>query len=104
MNKIKKLKENKVFKFLLVTVMLVMMCPILVYADESTDAITKLGNLFSGIIKVAGFIVAGYGFSILGPGVSQHDASQIRTGLLVIVGGVIMYFHVKILGEMGITI
>ena len=104
MNKIKKLTDKKLFRFLLVTALVVMMCPILVYADEATDAVTKLANLFSGVVKVIGFIIGVFSFTILGPGVSQQDSSQIRNGILLLVGGVLMFFHVELLTLMGISI
>lgn len=79
--------------------------PVNVYAvNGATIGLTNLANLLSTIVKIAGGIFAIFSFSILGPGLSQHDGSQIRMGLLSLAGALIMIFHMEILGVMGISI
>lgn len=105
MNKKMKLTDKKLIKFMLLTAIAVLMCPVNVFAaGGATAGLTNLANFFSDIVKIIGFILGVFSITILGPGISQHDGSQIRTGLLLLAGAAIMFFHTQILSLMGITI
>ena len=98
-------KKNKLKTVIMAALMFLMVLTMPVYATSGAlTGLTNLANLFSSIVRLAGVIILIYGFSVFGPGFSQHDATGIRTGLLIIAGGVIMVFHMEILGVMGVTI
>lgn len=96
--------NKKIINFLVITFLIVLMCPVSVFAAGATTGLTNLTNFFSDIIRIIGVLFAIYSFSILGPGISQHDSSQVKMGLLLIAGAAIMIFHMQILNLMGITI
>lgn len=89
----------------LFAVSVVLFVPVNVYAaNEAIAGLTNLSSLISSIIQIIGVIIAVISFSILGPGLSQHDSSQVRMGLMSLTGAVVMIFHMQILGVMGISI
>lgn len=72
--------------------------------SSATSGLTSLATFFSTAVRIIGFIFGVYSMTILGPGLSQHDNSQIKMGLLSLTGALIVVFHMEILGLMGITI
>lgn len=89
------------------TVMAAMLLPFSIFATNASGSIaglTGFANFFSDIVKIIGFCIGAYGATVLGPGLSQHDSAQIKMGLMVFAGAIVMFFHREILALMGITI
>lgn len=92
-------------KGILAAMLILMMLPTNVFATNgATAGLLNLELFLSEIVKIVGVIIALISFTILGPGFSQHDTSQIKMGLMSLAGAVIMIFHPQILSLMGITI
>lgn len=84
--------------------MLFMLSPNVLFATNGVIAgMDSLRSFISSIVTAIGAFLAVYSFTILGPGFSQHDNSQIKQGLMTLVGAAIMIFHTQILGLMGIS-
>lgn len=112
MNKLnnKKITKNRnlarMIKYAVLCGMLMtMLIPVSAFA--TTQVNTGLGSLatfFSDAVRLLGIVLAIYGIATLGPGISQHDNTGIKMGLLQITGAAIMIFNPQILALMGITI
>lgn len=96
----------KMIKYMVLYGMLVtMLMPMSVFATTAVN--TGLGNLatfFSDVIRLIGVLLALYGISTLGPGLSQHDNTGIKAGILQLAGASILVFNPQILALFGITI
>ena len=92
MNSIKLTGTKKAM--LMAGMVLLMLSPVTVFATGGAlTGLTSLTNFFSGLVRLAGVMIVIYGISVFGPGFSQHDATGIRTGIMIIIGGVVMLVH-----------
>lgn len=107
MNRLRR-KNNKAYiskvMFVLIAVTVIAMgTTITAYANGASDAVQNLADYIFDIAKVVGVIMAFFGLLQVGISISQHDASQRMTGILLVAGGAIIFFAQDILSIMGIT-
>lgn len=105
-NSISKKQFNRK-KMYIISAMLITMLVLPVNVLATSDAVGGLKNLatiFSTIVSIIGGLFGIYSFTILGPGLAQHDNSQIKMGLMQLAGALITVFHMQILNLIGITI
>jgi hypothetical protein len=74
-------------------------------ADESPEVIMgNLVNTILNIIRYVGVLAVIFGIVQLGISFSSHDASQRVTGILCVVGGLLVVFLKGLLAAIGVTI
>lgn len=92
------------YKGILGAMLILMLLPNCIFATNgATAGLSNLESFISEVVKIAGSILAVISFTILGPGLSQHDLAQIKMGLMSLAGAATMVFHMQILGLMGVV-
>lgn len=97
--------ERKKMYIILAMLITMLVLPLNILATNgAVGGINALSTFLSDIVKGIGFILGVYSFTILGPGLSQHDNSQLKMGVMSLAGAALLFFHMEILNIMGITI
>ena len=101
---------KKATKITVMTILMIVSFAMPVMASEVTSAaadgdvigiINNFDDLIFGIVRAVGIGYAAWGFANLGTSFSAHDTSQRITGIMTIVGGVVMIFAKGILTMIG---
>ncbi len=71
-------------------------------SNEATEAIQNLRTFLETIISVAGGIVALYGVVQIGLSISSQDHTQRTTGIMALLGGLLIAFAPSILKALGV--
>lgn len=81
---------RKSFKVVSTIVVLMTATTLPVMADDATQAINNLTALVCNIVSAIGIMLALWGVVQFGLSFSSHDPSQKNTGLLQLVGGILV--------------
>lgn len=87
-------------------ILTVLAVPVVAYATSGgpVDAVNSLTDLFVTLIKAIGGIAALFGILQFATSFQSHDPSQRTNGILIFVGGLLIYFAEDILSLIGITL
>ena len=87
-------------RFFYSIIVLILMFPVMVMAETTTDPLTTIYNLSTFVfaaIKAIGIIILGWGVVQIGLSLQSHDASQRSNGFLTFFGGLVIAFAKEIL-------
>lgn len=87
-------------RFFYSIIVLILMFPVMVMAETTTDPLTTINNLSTFVfaaIKAIGIIILGWGVVQIGLSLQSHDASQRSNGFLTFFGGLVIAFAKEIL-------
>lgn len=65
--------------------------------SDPLTAVNNLSDLFFSILKVVGTMIGGWGVVQFGLSTQSHDPSQRSSGILAVMGGLIIFFAREIL-------
>ncbi|MGI6579102.1 MAG: glutamyl-tRNA amidotransferase [Saccharofermentanales bacterium] len=71
-------------------------------SDEATTAVQNLRDFLETIISIAGAIVALYGVVQIGLSISSQDHTQRTTGIMALLGGLLIAFAPSVLKTIGV--
>lgn len=98
------------FRAYAVTALMLCMAPCLATTASATstggalEAVIHLTVLFFSLLKAVGVIAAGFGVVQFAMSFQSHDPTQRTSGILVFVGGIIIFFIQEILASIGVSI
>ena len=92
-------KRRKAMIAALLTVCLIAMLILPVFADESDPikVVDNLSGFLFGLIRAVGMIILGFAIVQIGLSLKSHDPSQRANGFLTLAGGLIITFSKEIL-------
>ncbi|MGB4610994.1 MAG: hypothetical protein WBH77_10305 [Saccharofermentanales bacterium] len=71
-------------------------------SDEATTAVQNLRDFLETIISIVGAIVALYGVVQIGLSISSQDHTQRTTGIMALLGGLLIAFAPSVLKTIGV--
>lgn len=98
------------FRVYAVTALMLCMAPCLatvasaIGTNGAVNAINNLTDLFFSLLKGVGVIAAAFGVLQFAMSFQSHDPTQRTSGILVFVGGIIIFFIKEILASIGVSI
>lgn len=107
MKKVRKIKRTdtnqliKIMLFILVATVTLMSTTLVAFADAK-DAVGALADEVFGIAQVIGVLIAFFGIIVFGMSFSSHDPTQKVGGILLVAGGVLIFFGEDLLAVMGL--
>lgn len=101
---------RRCFRIYAVATLMLCMLPYLATVASATstggalDAVNNLTNLFFSLLKAVGVIAAGFGVLQFAMSFQSHDPTQRTSGILVFVGGILIFFIKEILASIGVSV